>query len=93
MKSKPNSPIEQFKYFVRNKYAWPGWYPMYAVFRDGDTLCHKCAKEFAKLIIAATRDHDGSSWEVVGVEVNWENAQYCDHCGDLIESAYGEVQQ
>ena len=94
MKSKTNSPIEQFKMFVRNKYAWPGGYPMIAVMRDGGVLCHACAKENAKLIIAATRDRDRSGWEVAGVDVNWADAELrCDHCGDLIESAYVEVER
>ena len=91
MKSQPNSPIEQFKIFVRNKYAWPGGYPMYAVMRDGGSLCHACASENAKLIISATR-YPGSNkmWECVAVEVNWEDEDlHCDNCDKPIESAYG----
>jgi predicted amidophosphoribosyltransferase len=28
-------------------------------------------------------------WEVIGSDVNWEDADlFCDHCGEKIESAY-----
>ena len=91
MKSKPNSPIEQFKNFVRNKYAWPGGYPMLAVMHDGGVLCHKCAKENAKQVINSTHYGDGSGWELGGVDVNWEcDVTHCDNCGERIPSAYGE---
>ncbi len=81
----------EFKNFVREPYAWPGGYPKYALMNDGGCLCHKCAKDNAKLVIRSTRDGERDGWNCAGVDINWEdNALYCDHCGELIESAYGE---
>jgi hypothetical protein len=34
MKTKPDSGIEQLKAFIRQPYAWPGGYPLYAVMGD-----------------------------------------------------------
>ena len=91
MKSKPNSPIEQFKMFVRNKHAWPGGYPLYMLCADGGCICHKCAGENAKLIIQATVLRDNHMWECEAIDVNWEDADLtCDNCGELIECAYGD---
>ncbi len=79
------------KDFIRQPFAWPGGYPMFAICNDGGCLCRHCVKDNAKLIIRATRDDDSSGWNVPAIDVNWEDTSlYCDHCGELIESAYGE---
>lgn len=91
MKTQPNSTVEQFKNFVRRPYAWPGGYPMFAVCDDGGCLCKDCAKSEAALIIRATVSQDSSGWQVAAVGVNWEDTELtCDHCGNAIESAYGD---
>lgn len=83
----------EFKKFVRNPYVWPGGYPMYAITTDCGCLCKKCATDNAKQIIRSTRSNAHDGWAIAGVDVNWENNDlYCDHCNDLIESAYGEAQ-
>lgn len=73
---------------IESPYVWPGGYPLHAVTSDGGRLCKDCCKsEFRS--IGSTYPGDG--WTVVGVGVNWEDTElYCDHCGNLIESAYGE---
>lgn len=69
-------------------YAWPGGYPLFGVFHDGGACCHRCAKT-ERASIGTTTGTDG--WRLVALEVNWEDPDlYCDHCGDRIESAYGE---
>ena len=91
MKTKPRSKIEQFKSFVREPYAWPGGYPMFAITNDGGCLCKSCASENAALIIRATVGKFADGWQIVGVDVNWEDTNLiCDHCNQSIESAYGE---
>lgn len=73
----------------RQRYAWPGGYPMYAVTDDGGCLCHQCCSD-ERLAIATTTGTDG--WCVQSLAVNWEDPDlFCDHCGDRIESAYGEL--
>ena len=75
---------------VEQPYAWPGGYPRFAITRDYGCLCKKCVKDELPLIKAAGDDAD-AQWEVIAVEINWEdNSLYCDHCGDRIESAYAE---
>lgn len=92
MKTKPDSMVEKVKSFIRQPYAWPGLYPLYAIAYDGEPLCKCCAKSEYPLILAATKDNDESGWHVIGVDVNWEDEQlYCAHCSKPIESAYGDT--
>ena len=77
------------KDFIRQPYAWPGGYPMFAITGDGAALCKECCKsEFRNIVDSIHRDcSDG--WKVEAIDVNWEDSElYCDHCNDLIESAY-----
>lgn len=91
MKTKQYSPVEKVKAFIRQPYVWPGGYPQFLIMSDGEALCKCCAKTEYKLILAATRDNDKSGWNAVSVDVNWEdNELYCSHCGEQIESAYGD---
>ena len=82
---------KHLKDIVRQPYAWPGGYPKFLIMASGEGVCKKCAKDNAKLIIKATRQGFDAGWEAVAVDVNWEDENlFCDHCGDQIESAYGE---
>ncbi len=91
MKTEPNSGIEQLKNLIREPYAWPGGYPKFAIMGDGDALCKSCAKSEFKRIVADTMQGFGESFQVVGVDVNWEDHDlFCCHCGDKIEAAYGD---
>lgn len=81
---------KQLKGFIRQPYAWPGGYPLYLIMQDGEPLCNKCAKDNFRQIISASK-YMNKSWVAYAVDVNWEDATlYCSHCGELIESAYGE---
>jgi hypothetical protein len=76
-------------------YAWPGGYPLCAVFSDGALCCYKCAKENALHIARAIRDDERDGWKAIAVGVKWENdpesgPDYCEQCGDEIEVAYPE---
>ena len=74
---------------VAQPYAWPGGYPRFAITTDGAALCKRCAAT-ERESIGTTTGADG--WCVSGLDVNWEDTQlYCDHCSELIESAYGEA--
>ena len=73
---------------VREPYAWPGGYPMYAVTDDGGVICRFCAEE-EREPIALTDGRDG--WCVVDLSVNWEDLELrCDCCGREIEAAYDD---
>jgi hypothetical protein len=84
--------IRQVKIAARDKYAWPGGYPLIVVMSDGGVLCCNCARTEFKLIARATRDGDASSgWCAMGVDVHYEGPpEVCVHCGVFIESAYGD---
>ena len=77
---------------IMRRYAWPGGYPLYALMQDGGALCVDCVNSEIKLVIDSTLADERDGWSVETVTVNWEDAElYCDHCNQLIESAYGEV--
>lgn len=79
----------QFKAFIRQPFAFPGGYRQIMVTRDGGVICHKCAKENARLIIEATRRGFDDGWEFSAVDVNWEIEDlYCDHCGGRMPAEY-----
>jgi hypothetical protein len=70
----------------RSPFAWPGGHPLLAVTSDGACLCHKCTAT-EREAIGTTTGTDG--WNVVGLQVNWEDSQlFCDNCGGQIEAAY-----
>ena len=73
---------------VAAPYAWPGGYPRFACTTDGGALCSTCCSDNAAEIDGSYGD-DG--WMIETLDVNWEDTDMiCDHCGDQIESAYGE---
>ena len=90
-----NMMLDQARHAARNKYAWPGGYPLAVVMADGECLCTECTRKEWRLIVRNTlmtaRDWPDNSWCVAGAEVNWENPDlYCAHCNDKIQSVYGE---
>ena len=93
MKTQPDSTIEKVKNFIRQPYAWPGGYPLFAVCSDGGCLCKTCATDNFELIAQSTIHLDRDGWQVAGIDVNWEDGELtCDNCGNRIESAYvGEL--
>ena len=82
---------QSIKNAVRNKYAWPGGYPLYLVTYDGDALSIDAARENWRLICSAyIRQDRRDSWYVCGADINYEDDNlYCAHSGEKIESAYG----
>jgi hypothetical protein len=75
--------VEQIKELVRQPYAWPGGYPLFAIMADGGCLCVACVKDNGSLIIENTLNPCNVDWQFV-----WESDIMCDHCGAVIESAY-----
>ena len=83
--------IQNVRQAVRDKYAWPGGYPLCLFLADGGTLCIGCARREWRRVAGATR-HPGEDeqWEVIQPAINWEDKELqCDHCYERIESAYG----
>ncbi len=70
-------------------YAWPGGYPQYFLTDDGEALSFETVKEEYRLAYRSTRDKCRDGWQIVGVDVNWENHDLlCAHSGERIDSAY-----
>ncbi len=79
---------------IREPYAWPGGYPRYVVLTDGAMLCCDCARAQYRQISWATRANDRNGWGSIGVSIYYENdGSLCAHCGAVLESAYGDVEE
>lgn len=88
------SNTQQFKATLRaGAFAWPGGYPLYFITSDGAALSFDALKDKITLrcVLSSIRDQSNDGWQVVGCDVNWEDAElYCAHTGKRIESAYAE---
>ena len=89
---------KSIEYFMEHSYAWPGGYPMYGIMHDGECLCAKCKDKNKQLITDNTNckkeDATDLQWRMVGAEINYEDEYLnCCHCGDNIQSAYGEEEE
>ena len=76
----------------QGRYTSIGCYPVFLVTADGATLCPPCARKEFRCIVQAWNDEDRrGGWYVEAFDANWEDPNlHCDHCGERIESAYGE---
>lgn len=101
MKQDTNTLLRRVRAAARDKYAWPGGYPMYVLMADGECLCPDCVKSNYKRISRETRCMDHAEtipfrdreWIAGSTEINYEDQDlYCAHCGEQIESAYGDAQ-
>lgn len=82
--------IKEIRQAVRQKFAWPGGYPLYLVMKDGESICMACARKEWKQISFSTRAEYRNGWQAEAATVNWENSELCcAHCNGKIESAYG----
>lgn len=85
--------LAEVKNAIRNKYTWPGGYPLFLVMEGGAAVSIDAARECWRDIVAAHLDHAarGTGWRVAAVAINWEEPDlYCEHSGARIESAYAE---
>ena len=67
---------------IREPYIIPGIYPKFAVTSDGGVLCSKCCKSEHKSI-GFCYPNDG--WQIVGIDINYDEELYCSHCNNKIE--------
>lgn len=79
--------ISELKKAVREKYAWPGGYPLSVVFRKCGTYCMECVKKEWRLIsdqtIHPARD---CGWGVAWVGIQWEGRNYCEKCNVCVDA-------
>ena len=76
-----------------------GGYPVVFVMRDGGVLCFRCASKergtiAAELSAVRKSGHAAGDkgWLPEAWAINWENpsGETCDHCGKVLEAAYGQ---
>jgi len=73
-----------------DKYAWPGAYPIMYLMNDGELLCADCVNDPSNPVHFGG-DNDG--WRIESVYVHYEGGpEFCAHCGDTTESAYGRLE-
>ena len=73
------------------EWAWPGGYPMFLLASDGGCLHFECVRREMHNVVWSLRNDCSDGWKVVACDVNYEDSEMvCDHCGERIESAYGE---
>jgi hypothetical protein len=90
-KETPAAILASVKHAIRNRYAWPGGYPLYVVMADGEALSCEAAKENWRAICSATICGSRDGWQAAGADINYEDGDlYCAHSGQRIESAYAE---
>lgn len=86
-----NKAIEAVKRAIREPFAWPGGYPVYVVLSDGSLLCRECARaEFHQIVRETKTANRDGGWRAIGAEILYEGAEHCGHCGEPLQSAYGE---
>lgn len=89
MRPSPANILRDVKRAIRDKYAWPGGYPLYVVMDDGEALSVEAARENWREIVRETLQGLSGGWRALGVDINWEDAELCcAHTGERIESAY-----
>jgi hypothetical protein len=87
---------EFFRSLANNgRYTSLGCYPLFYLMSDGEVLCPPCAYAERFQIGRAIRDKaNWTGWRVIGHDVYWEGPPTpCAHCGEDIESAYGDPEQ
>lgn len=78
------------KKYVRNVYAWPGGYEVYAITSDGGCLCMACVRANWRSVVWSRLHRVSDGWQVVAVECdsNLDSAVFCDRCGKAIGPAW-----
>lgn len=83
--------LVSIKQAIKERYAWPGGYPLFLVMSDGGALCMDCVTKEAHNIFDSTAKQIQDGWQAAGIEVNWDDCDLtCCHCNKPIKSAYGE---
>jgi hypothetical protein len=88
----PHMTTHELKETLRSgKYTWPGAYPLFFITLDGAALSFEAVRENLRSVLWSIKNQVNDGWRVIAVDVNWENERlYCEHTGELIESAYSE---
>ena len=80
-----NKPIGAARIVRRERFAWPGGYPLALLMSDGELLCPQCvAQEFGQISYSA-RHKLCDGWRPEGMVIledsRPEQPEVCVHCG------------
>lgn len=81
-----NHPMGAARIVRRERFAWPGGYPLVLVLTDGAVLCADCCASEFGLISSAHRHDERNGWAPAGLDIV-EAPEFdvvCDHCGETI---------
>lgn len=88
MTTKPTwvHPMMAARIVRKGKYAWPGGYALALVVNDGALLCPHCVEQEFSQISFAHRHKLNDGWRPEGLTHSgeWDDAEFCDHCGNEI---------
>lgn len=84
-----DKPMGSARIVRRERYAWPGGYPLALVTHDGGLLCPDCvASEFHQISEAHHRGDTHSGWRPYRLTIlddpDPAESCDCDHCGRVI---------
>lgn len=75
-------PMGAARYVRRDRYTWPGGYPLALITTDGGLLCADCVAVNFSNISWAHRNRCSDGWRPAGMMVVEEPGRdTCDHCG------------
>ena len=78
-------PMGAARYVRRERYAWPGGYPLALITADGGLLCADCVRDSFSNIAWAHRSKCSDGWRPAGmIAVEEPTTDACDHCGAYI---------
>jgi hypothetical protein len=84
----PGNRTHAIRAAIRNPYAWPGGYALFALTTDGGCLCMDCVKKNYRNISDSVRKGINDGWRISGFDctANSDGPLCCDHCNaELIQ--------
>ncbi len=90
MKAQTLKALREAKIVARERFAWPGGYPLVLITSDGGCLCAACVrKEWRNIVQYALWEQPTSGWHPAGLQIeeDSESEECCDHCGAIIAGA------
>lgn len=85
-----NHPMGAARFVRRERYAFPGGYPLVLITTDGGTLCPDCVRENFAAVSSSHRKACDDGWRPAGVMCGAETDSeiVCDHCGKVVQEGY-----
>lgn len=87
-----NSSTIALRAAIRQKYAWPGGYALYAITTDGECLCMTCCRTEFKQIAWSVRNKVNDGWRVsmITSAAFYDEPPTCDHCNNPVDAMEAE---